>query len=725
MRARLVGIALTVGLYTLALAVVAGLVATAAWALVGHHTGFVPFLALSAAWTIVKSIWPSELFGDGPGVPVSRAEAPALHALVHDVASAAGVAPPDEVRLDLDANAGALHWRGRRVLILGLPYVAAQGREELRAVVAHELAHLRPEMAKTTRITLRARTVFLRLEFADGLGLVRAPFRWYARLFIQVTNALSREEERFADAFSARVVGEAAAARSLAMGHCAGEAWVDFWCGTAREQLARGVRPHLAEGFRAAVIAAELRVAPEGPPAEAPSTHPSLQERLAAVHHDAVDVRLGGDPALIAEVARHERALLAIVGGEEAVAGLRDAEPVETAAVGGAHGLAGRPDAEDRVVGPPLSGPDRNRETGAPVARGALAPRGLGGAYFTAPLASGSGARRKAIVMLAAIAVPCLLFAAIFASLAATPDAPTAAARPLALGLAAVCVLVALFFGRRYANVFRPDGSLIADSRRLVVVQPQVLEEPLVVPLERVRIVAVDPTEGDARFPMFPDTPWTAPLAGGDRPVGCMWTEHDGPRVPMLEAAARTPNVVVLLDEPVELPPTRRRFLTLPRGGTPIGAFMLRVEDPVALAETLDRAGLLRPLREADFEPAEDASALPESRGEVAVGSVEDEEPLAAEPVRGEREERLPVGLLVEGTSPVERHVGSEPASAVDESGDVEEALRPREEADPRLADLEDGLERAAEDAAGHPRPQSAASTSFAARSPERTAPSR
>src|SRR3954454_10012101 len=88
---------------------------------------------------------------------------------------------------------------------------------------------------------------------------------------------------------------------------------------------------------------------------------------------------------------------------------------------------------------------------------------------------------------------------------------------------------------------------------------------------------------------------------------------------------------------------------------------------------------------------------------------VEDVQPLAAEAVGAEREERLAVRLLVQRDAAVERDVGGEEVSAIDEVRDVEEALGAQEVAGAGLCRGEDRLERGAEDRPRHDRPLSRA----------------
>src|SRR5262249_26552849 len=83
------------------------------------------------------------------GPVLSELDAPGIFVIVAEVARKVGSPEPDEVRLTYLPCCGVLEqrrWCGlrsrRRVLVVGLPLLYVLSVEELRAVVAHELAHL-------------------------------------------------------------------------------------------------------------------------------------------------------------------------------------------------------------------------------------------------------------------------------------------------------------------------------------------------------------------------------------------------------------------------------------------------------------------------------------------------------------------------------------------------------------------------------------------------------
>jgi hypothetical protein len=96
------------------------------------------------------------------GPVLARVDAPLLFSSIDTVARRLGVRPPGQVRLTYLPCCGVVAWGRSQALIIGLPLLRVLTQVELRAVLAHELAHLARGDA-----TGAARSA----RFAEGLEL--------------------------------------------------------------------------------------------------------------------------------------------------------------------------------------------------------------------------------------------------------------------------------------------------------------------------------------------------------------------------------------------------------------------------------------------------------------------------------------------------------------------------------------------------------------------------
>ncbi|MFI7009741.1 M48 family metallopeptidase [Streptomyces sp. NPDC050145] len=118
------------------------LVAGGLWLLLadlGVPLKVVGMLLLASAWPL--SPRPARM---PQNVPVlRRAQAPALFALVDEVAAVVGTRGVDLIAVDAEPNASVMPvgWRGRRLLTLGLPLWEILTPRERVALLGHELAH--------------------------------------------------------------------------------------------------------------------------------------------------------------------------------------------------------------------------------------------------------------------------------------------------------------------------------------------------------------------------------------------------------------------------------------------------------------------------------------------------------------------------------------------------------------------------------------------------------
>ena len=333
-------VALMVGFYGLALAMAWGLtwLPYAEWRY-GHRIH--PKLALfclGGAFLILKAIVPRPDRFEPPGPRLIPARQPRLFAELGRIASATAQAPPAEVYLVADVNAwvsqrgGFMGFGSRRVMGLGLPLLQALSVSELRAVLAHEFGHYHGGDVKVGPWIYKTREALVRtLESLAGHGgILTKPFDLYARMFFRVSHSVSRHQELLADALAARIAGAAALASGLKAVHGASLAFGSYWMEEVSPLLSAGFLPPLAAGFARLVaqpkvterlrelVAEEARSGRSDPY----DTHPSLQERLAALSREPSRPSVSDDdrPAmgLVDGVTDLEKQLVAHLGGGDA-----------------------------------------------------------------------------------------------------------------------------------------------------------------------------------------------------------------------------------------------------------------------------------------------------------------------------------------------------------------------------------------------------------------------
>jgi Zn-dependent protease with chaperone function len=165
------------------------------------------------------------------GRPLAREEAPGLFDLIDEVRDALDVAPVREVRLKPVPVIGVTRvWRRRRMfmresklLVLGLPLLRALTVDELRAAVAHELAHFAGGDVRRAQVVNAAwrRLALMRRVLRRGAPFLTwgNPVWWslcaYQALLVRAAGAARRLQEARADSMAADVTGPQRFAQAL------------------------------------------------------------------------------------------------------------------------------------------------------------------------------------------------------------------------------------------------------------------------------------------------------------------------------------------------------------------------------------------------------------------------------------------------------------------------------------------------------------------------------
>jgi Zn-dependent protease with chaperone function len=239
------------------------------------------------------------------GRPVKKTEAPQLFRELEELRDKLRVPGRMEVVLDDKFNAGAAESLGlfglvgtRRVLMLGVPLLATLNRDELRAVLAHEFGHFSRRHGRFGQWLYRARIGWL--KYAAYVSESDSPLEsaairyaaWFVPYFSVRSFVHSRQCEYEADADGALAVGSKAFAAALTRTAVTAkfeedafprqvEAWQQESPVPPRDFNARFAQA--AHDAATTDLAALLEASLDGRSGWS-DTHPTLSERLAALH---------------------------------------------------------------------------------------------------------------------------------------------------------------------------------------------------------------------------------------------------------------------------------------------------------------------------------------------------------------------------------------------------------------------------------------------------------
>lgn len=165
-------------------------------------------------------------FAPPDGRRVTRDECPELFRAIDRARAELRAPAVDDVFLTHEMNAAVMErprfgiagWN-QRFLLVGLPLVHALSGDELRAILAHEFAHLSRQHVRSVRMLARAAAsweVLVTGFSASWASFLFVPFfRWYTPRLEALTQQTSRAHELESDRLSARVAGAPVAARAL------------------------------------------------------------------------------------------------------------------------------------------------------------------------------------------------------------------------------------------------------------------------------------------------------------------------------------------------------------------------------------------------------------------------------------------------------------------------------------------------------------------------------
>ncbi|MGH3350335.1 MAG: M48 family metallopeptidase [Nocardioides sp.] len=232
---------------------------------------------------------------DPGGLALTEETQPTLWAEVRELAGATGTRAPDEIRLVPDVNAAVSDETklvglisGTRRMFIGVPLLQGVSRNQLRAVLAHELAHHSSAHTRLGGLIHRARLAIAQVAAGLSNPFLKRPFRTYARIFFALTRPLAHAHELSADQVSAQVVGSRTAAVTLRTLPALAAAWQIYLEQYVDAGTHYGLRPTrffdnftnlMSDSDRLGELA---RISAEPPEVKvsAYDSHPPLHERI-------------------------------------------------------------------------------------------------------------------------------------------------------------------------------------------------------------------------------------------------------------------------------------------------------------------------------------------------------------------------------------------------------------------------------------------------------------
>jgi heat shock protein HtpX len=295
----LLAIVLMVGYYAFALAISAALlwVPYAEYEYLSRLDFRVAAVCWGAALTILWALVPRADHFEPPGPQLTPESEPQLFAMIEDVAAATSQQRPSEVYLLNEVNAwvsqrgGFMGFGSKRVMGVGLPLMTNMTRPELRAVIAHEFGHYCSGDVGIGPLIYKTRAAIARTLVGVDETFLQSVFNWYAKVFMRLTMAVSRQQEFVADETAARVAGAAPMVNALRKVSMLGPAYGTYLQQEVFPVLQSGFMPPLTEGFERFMACPETdralrlmtRKHTTGTNTGEFDTHPPMTERVTAL----------------------------------------------------------------------------------------------------------------------------------------------------------------------------------------------------------------------------------------------------------------------------------------------------------------------------------------------------------------------------------------------------------------------------------------------------------
>jgi heat shock protein HtpX len=282
-----------------------------------------------AGLTILWSLVPRRSRIEVRGVLIDLAKEKRLTRHIEQIAAALKEPMPSKVYLIADANAfvaqtgGFMGMVNDRIMGLGLPLLQMLSISQFRAVLAHEFAHYYAGDTRLGPWVYNTRTTMARVY--ENLGkksdvisvltrwwvvaipymLLMSAMRGYWKLFMRVTQSISRRQEYRSDELACHLAGSQPLIEGLQNIHRCDAALRSYWTSLVLPVAAGGFKPQFADGFQRFMTAPQVVKATSDALAKHIATvttnpfdtHPPLNQRIekARAYNLPVPPSLGQD----------------------------------------------------------------------------------------------------------------------------------------------------------------------------------------------------------------------------------------------------------------------------------------------------------------------------------------------------------------------------------------------------------------------------------------------
>lgn len=282
-----------------------------------------------AGFTILKSLVPPKDEHEVNGIRIDLAKEKRLAKEIEAIAESLREPMPSEVYLIGDANAfvserdEAKGFGRRRILGLGLPLLQMLTIAQFRAVLAHEFAHyyagdtrLGPWVYEARRSLSRIyenlgknsevlRFLRRRAVVAVAYKLLMGGLKMYWKVFMYVTQAISRRQEIRCDELACHVAGSQPLTEGLESIQRCQAVLASYWNSVVMPVAASGFQPQLGDGFLRFMQTPQIEKATSEFLAKQECTakpspldsHPSLKKRVELARIYNLPVPEGNGPA--------------------------------------------------------------------------------------------------------------------------------------------------------------------------------------------------------------------------------------------------------------------------------------------------------------------------------------------------------------------------------------------------------------------------------------------